>query len=208
MKIAKEAWPFAAPLIAAAAIGGVLLHPLAAAALVPPIAFVLWFFRDPERRPPGTSGALVSPADGRIIRAGPATVSVFMNVFNVHVCRSPMAGVVESVSHVPGRFLAAFKDEAPEQNERVAIDVAAGGRRLRFVLVAGLVARRIVCKVRPGEPVATGGRVGLIRFGSRVDVDVPPGARVLVEIGQRVVAGETVLAQLPPGSGVGPAEHG
>ena len=143
MRIAKEAWPFAVPLIVAALFLGVLLHPLALAVLALPIAFVLWFFRDPDRSAPGTPGALVSPADGRIIRAGPATVSVFMNVFNVHVCRSPVAGVVESVNHVPGRFLAAFKDSAPEQNERVAIDVGCGvDRRNVRVRLRGCGGRR------------------------------------------------------------------
>jgi phosphatidylserine decarboxylase len=197
MRIAREAWPFAAPLIAAAVAGGFLLHPLVFAAFLPPILFTLWFFRDPERTPPTSSGVLVCPADGRIIRAGPGAVSVFMNVFNVHVCRSPVAGTVDGVEHFSGRFLAAFKDSASEQNERMSIGIAAGGGRVRFVLVAGLVARRIVCKVERGRRLAAGERVGLIRFGSRVDVDLPPGSRILVTMGEKVVAGETVLAQLP-----------
>jgi len=197
MRIAPEVWPFAVPLIAAAALGGFLLHPLLIVALLPPIAFTLWFFRDPERTPPSSPGVLVCPADGRIIRAGPASVSVFMNVFNVHVCRSPVAGSVVAVEHHSGRFLAAFKDCASEQNERVSIEIDAGGGRIRFVLVAGLVARRIVCKVERGQRLAAGERVGLIRFGSRVDVDLPPGSRVLVAMGEKVGAGETVLARLP-----------
>jgi phosphatidylserine decarboxylase len=197
VRIAREAWPFAVPLIAAAAVGGYLLHPLLIAAFLPPIAFTLWFFRDPDRTSPTSAEALVCPADGRIIRAGPASVSVFMNVFNVHVCRSPVAGTVEGVQYFSGRFMAAFKDCASEQNERVSIEIAAGGGGVRFVLVAGLVARRIVCKVERGQRLAAGERVGLIRFGSRVDVDLPPGSRILVATGEKVVAGETVLAELP-----------
>jgi phosphatidylserine decarboxylase len=180
-----------AALVAATAPPWIALVPAAAA------AFTLWFFRDPERHGPGTPGAILSPADGRILRASPAGVSIFMNVFDVHVCRSPVGGTVESVRHVSGRVLAAFKHAAPEQNERVSIVVADAGRAVTFVLVAGLVARRIVCKVVEGRRLAAGERVGLIRFGSRVDVALPPGCRVLVQVGQRVRAGETPLAQEP-----------
>jgi phosphatidylserine decarboxylase len=160
------------------------------------LLFVVWFFRDPDRTPPGEPGALVSPADGRIIRAAGDSVSIFMNVFNVHVCRSPAAGTVESAVHEPGRFLAAFKDEAPLANERTAIRLDAGPMSLEFTLIAGLIARRIVCKVRRGQVLARGERVGLIRFGSRVDVKLPDGARPTVAVGDRVRAGETVIARL------------
>jgi phosphatidylserine decarboxylase len=196
MKIAVEAWPFAVPLMALA-IAGAFLHPLVAAPFVIACAFVLWFFRDPERIPPDDADTLVCPADGKIIKAGPRMISVFMNVFNVHVVRSPIAGCIESVEHLPGRFMAAWNDRASEENERLSIVVADGPRRVRFVLVAGLVARRIVCKVRPGQPIAAGERVGLIRFGSRVDVELLAGSEVLTCIGDRVVAGETLLARIP-----------
>lgn len=204
MRIARDAWPFALPLAAAAGLTWVYAHPLLAAPFAAAAGFTLWFFRDPERTTPDVPGAIVSPADGRILRAGPKTISVFMNVFDVHVCRTPLAGNVEGVEHVAGRFLAAFRADAPEQNERVAIVVRAGEQRVRFVLVAGLVARRIVCRVVRGQRLAAGERIGLIRFGSRVDVDLPSSSRVLVEVGQRVRAGETTLARVGGSPGVFP----
>jgi phosphatidylserine decarboxylase len=196
MKVAPEAWPFVVPLVAVAALCGVFLHPAIGAVLLAPIAFTLWFFRDPERVTPDDPGTLISPADGKIIRTGPDRISIFMNVFNVHVCRSPLAGRIESVEHIQGKFMAAFRDPASEQNERVVLDVENGSLKVRFVLIAGLVARRIVCKVAAGTRLAAGERVGLIRFGSRVDVVIPEGSEVLVALGQHVVAGETRLARM------------
>ena len=108
------------------------------------LLFTLWFFRDPERRTPGDDDALIAPADGRIIRAGPEGISIFMNVFNVHVCRAPRGGQVLAVEHSPGRFLAAYKDDAPLHNERTTIVVANGGREQRFTLIAGLIAPLIL----------------------------------------------------------------
>lgn len=196
MSIARESLPFALPLAAATVLAGWLSHPALAVIPFLLLLFTLWFFRDPERSVPEGPRILVSPADGRIIRTGPDRISIFMNVFNVHVCRSPMAGQVGDVTHVDGRFLAAFKDEASEHNERTTIELAGDGRSLRFTLIAGLIARRIVSKVREGQQLSAGQRVGLIRFGSRVDVEVPPGGEVTVELGQRVVAGETVIVRL------------
>ena len=178
------------------------------AALVPAalLLFCLNFFRDPERRPAGADDLLLSPADGRIIRADGTRVSIFMNVFDVHVCRSPAAGTVAKVERFPGRFLAAMKDDASEHNERTSIVIDGGPARVTFTLVAGLVARRIVCRVSPGQTLARGERVGIIRFGSRVDVDLPPGATALVPVGRRVVAGESPIARLASRSGgEGPA---
>jgi phosphatidylserine decarboxylase len=174
------------------------------APLVLLIVFAAWFFRDPERRAPSDPRALVSPADGKVLRVDSRGLSVFMNVFDVHVCRCPMAGRIARVEHVPGSFLAAYRDDAAEHNERAQIVVQAPGRELRFTLVAGLVARRIVCRVQPGQELATGERVGLIRFGSRVDVALPPGAVPQVARGQRVRAGTTVIARLVE-AGSGPA---
>ena len=195
MRIAEEAAPFAAGWMV---LGGALALWSPTAALVPLglLAFTLYFFRDPERLPPVEPDVVVSPADGRILQAGPARISVFLNLTDVHICRAPVGGLVGSVAHVSGRFLAAFKDEASEQNERTLITVETERGPLAFTLVAGLIARRIVCKVVPGQSVATGERVGLIRFGSRVDVDLPAGARIEVRVGRRVVAGETVIARL------------
>jgi phosphatidylserine decarboxylase len=160
------------------------------------LAFTVNFFRDPERRTPDEPGALISPADGKVIRADASRVSIFMNVFDVHVCRSPVAGRVTSVRHEPGRFVAAMKDEASEHNERTTIVVQPkDGPPARFVLVAGLVARRIVCRVAEGRELEAGDRVGIIRFGSRVDVDLPEGVVAAVRVGARVVAGESVVAR-------------
>ncbi len=195
MKIAREGWPIAAGVGFVGLTAGLMWLPAGFLFLVF-LLFTLWFFRDPERRTPGDSDVLVSPADGRVIRADSDRISIFMNVFNVHVCRTPMAGRVVEVTHTPGRFLSAFKDAASEQNERASIDVESGGRTLRFTLVAGLIARRIVCRVGEGRRLAAGERVGLIRFGSRVDIDLPPGAQRAVGVGHRVVAGESILARL------------
>lgn len=202
MTIDRAAYPFLVPAAALTA-AAAWLEPWVAVLPAGFFCFAAWFFRDPERRPPSDPRAILSPADGKIIVAGPGRVSVFMNVFNVHVCRAPVAGRVASVDYRPGRFLAAFKDDAPEQNERTAIEVA-GAFPVRFTLIAGLIARRIVCRVEPGRTLAAGERVGLIRFGSRVDVELPPGSTVAVAIGDRVVAGETILARAPDRAG-GPA---
>jgi len=197
MKIAPEALPLAACLGVLLVAAG-WLHPALALGGSPLLLFTLWFFRDPHRRVPAAPDALISPADGKIIQAGPRRVSIFMNVFDVHVCRAPMAGRVESLEHHRGRFLAAFKDEASTQNERLVVTLSQGSRTIRFTLVAGLVARRIVCRLAVGESVQAGQRIGLIRFGSRVDVDLPQDAEVRARLGQRVVAGETLLVTLAP----------
>jgi phosphatidylserine decarboxylase len=160
------------------------------------LVFTLNFFRDPERRTPDAENAVISPADGRVIKASEGRISIFMNVFDVHVCRAPVAGRVTSVAHEPGRFLAAMKDEASEQNERTTVVVQPDdGAPVKFVLVAGLIARRIVCRVAAGDTLRAGERVGIIRFGSRVDLDLPSGTVPSVRIGDRVVAGESVVAR-------------
>ena len=174
-------------------------------------AWCAYFFRDPDRVTPLRDGLVISPADGRIcaieevvppaeIDVGPAQrirVSVFMNVFDCHVNRSPIAGRVVAMTYVPGKFVNADLDKASEDNERQALTIeTAGGVRLGVVQIAGLVARRIVCFVKQGEPLGVGERFGLIRFGSRVDVYLPPGKHPLVAVGQWTIAGETVLADL------------
>jgi phosphatidylserine decarboxylase len=197
MRIAKESLPSLAALSLAALLAAFFNGYLALcfAAL---LAMALWFFRDPDRSPPPEPDVLVSPADGKVIKAEPHEISIFLNLLDVHVCRSPVSAKVERVEHRPGRFLAAYKDEAQEHNERVTLSLAAGERRFSLNLVAGLVARRIVCKVVAGQTVHLGERVGLIQFGSRVDLTLPPGCLLAVRQGQRVVAGETVIARLPP----------
>lgn len=195
MRIDSAAWPFVAG-AAAAVVLCAWLSPWLVAFPAAALVFTLNFFRDPNRSVPADAASIVSPACGRVIRADPSRVSIFMNVFDVHVCRSPVAGRVVAVEHHAGRFFAAFRDEASEENERATIVVqTAAGVAVRFTLVAGLVARRIVCRVGPGRALLAGERVGIIRFGSRVDVDLPEGAIPTVVIGERVVSGETVVAR-------------
>jgi len=174
-------------------------------------AWCAYFFRDPERVTPLRAGLVISPADGRIsaiekvvpppeldLEREPTTrISVFMNVFDVHVNRSPLEAKIAKINYIPGVFLNAELDKASEDNERQAftLELADGGK-LGVVQIAGLIARRIVKFVTEGERLTAGQRIGLIRFGSRVDVYLPKGAAALVAIGQCAIAGETVLADL------------
>ncbi len=170
-----------------------------------------YFFRDPPRVTPLREGLIVSPADGIVSQIEPALppvelelgdraltrISVFMSVFNCHVNRAPVAGMVRKVAYRPGKFFNASLDKASEHNERNGLVIAmADGRALGVVQIAGLVARRILCFTAEGRSLATGERFGLIRFGSRLDVYLPDGVAPLVAVGQTMVAGETVLADL------------
>ena len=181
---------------------------------------ILAFFRDPRRVTPLGDNLIISPADGLVtlikqmdaprelviddgtgapgLSSGPVTrISIFMSVFDVHINRAPIGGTVRRVVYIPGRFLNADLDKASEENERQHILIERGdGTRIGFTQIAGLVARRIVPFVKPGDMLAAGQRVGLIRFGSRVDVYLPAGTEPKVLIGQKVIAGETVLAEL------------
>ena len=195
MKIDPAGWPFVTGLALVAIAVAIWSWWLAALPLAL-LVFTLNFFRDPERDVPGDPALVLSPACGRIIRADASRVSIFMNVFDVHVCRSPVAGRVVSVEATRGRFVSAYRDAASEHNERVVIVIAPpAGPPVRVTLVAGLIARRIVCRVAAGRTLSAGERIGIIRFGSRVDVDLPPGASVSVSLRQRVVSGETPLAR-------------
>jgi phosphatidylserine decarboxylase len=178
-------------------------------------AWCAYFFRDPRRVTPVREGLIVSPADGRVSQvslASPPTelemgvaprprVSIFMSVFDVHVNRSPATGPVERIAYRPGKFLNADLDKASEDNERNGLVIRTAAGRIGIVQIAGLLARRIVCFVREGQAVTAGDRIGLIRFGSRVDVYLPEGMRPLVSEGQLSVAGETVIADLANSSG-------
>ncbi|MBE3639374.1 phosphatidylserine decarboxylase [Mangrovicoccus algicola] len=170
-----------------------------------------YFFRDPERVTPPRPGLVVSPADGIVSLIEPAVppaelglpdvpltrVSVFMSVFNCHVNRVPVAGEVTAVAYRPGKFFNASLDKASSDNERNALAIRLeDGRDIAVVQIAGLVARRILCFVQPGTRLARGERFGLIRFGSRLDVYLPPGVAPMVAVGQTMVAGETVIAEL------------
>ena len=184
-------------------------------------AWCAYFFRDPWRVTPLRDGLVIAPADGRVVSVGPAApppelglgdapmlrVGIFLNVFDVHVNRMPMAGRVVKRAYHAGKFLNASVDKASEENERMAIRLATGeGADIAVVQIAGLVARRIVCTVAEGQEVVAGERFGLIRFGSRTDIYLPPGWAVLALAGQRMIGGETVIAdaraQEPPRRGV------
>jgi len=183
--------------------------------------WMVYFFRDPWRVTPTRPGLLLSPADGLVVSIAAATppselamgdmavvrVSIFLNIFDVHVTRAPVGGRVAAMRYTKGRFLNASLDKASEDNERLAIRIAPPeGPDIAFVLVAGLVARRIVCNLYDGQQVASGQRVGIIRFGSRVDIYCPPPYVPMVVAGQRMVGGETVLAdrlaEEPPRQGI------
>jgi phosphatidylserine decarboxylase len=205
--IAREGWPFLA-IALAAALGLSFLQwwVLAALAWIAAI-FILQFFRDPARDVPTQAGAVLSPADGRIVLVGKAhdpyldrdalKISVFMNVFNVHSNRSPVDGTVRNKWYHAGSFLNAALDKASLENERNALHiVTAAGVDVTCVQIAGLIARRILCYVGPGDALARGQRYGFIRFGSRVDVYLPPAAAPKVAVGDIVYATTTVLAQL------------
>ncbi|MEE9554090.1 MAG: phosphatidylserine decarboxylase [candidate division Zixibacteria bacterium] len=162
---------------------------------------VMLFFRDPQRKIPEGEKLVISPADGKVIKceAGPveSTVSIFLSVLNVHVNRSPVTGSVKSVNFVKGRFLTAFKDRAQRENQRNEIEIETESGIVRFHQVTGAIARRTIFRPEPGEKVTVGKRVGLIRFGSRVDLTLPAGTTIEVRKGQKVVAGETIIGRLP-----------
>lgn len=173
----------------------------------------IYFFRDPPRGVPQDDGVLIAPADGlvqMVTQAVPPAelglgdrpltrVSIFLSVFDVHINRTPCAGTIDVVAYRPGKFLSANADKASEENERMAIALRRGdGRMIGFVQIAGWVARRIVCYVKPSQAVMAGERFGHIRFGSRTDLYLPEGARLLVAAGQRMIGGETVMAELDP----------
>lgn len=205
-----EGWKFVAIFAIVSVIGTVFIPHF----FWPGLILTLWcafFFRDPIRTVPAREGLLVSPADGlvqNITRVIPSPslnmgetertrISIFLNVFDVHVNRIPIAGTVTSLHYHPGAFFNASLDKASEENERQYITVTtASGVSVGVVQIAGLIARRILCTLKVGQIVAGGERLGLIRFGSRVDVYLPEGVEPLVVVGQRAVGGETVLADL------------
>ena len=208
--IHREGWRFAAAFAVVDAVLWWLWQPLGWIGLLA-TAWCVYFFRDPPRVTPVRSGLVVSPADGVVQMIQPAVppaelglparplarVSVFMNVFDVHVNRIPADGVVTGLAYRPGAFFNASLDKASELNERQSLRLGLpDGRELVVVQIAGLVARRIRCDVRAGQVLRAGERIGLIRFGSRVDVYLPDTVAPLVAVGQRTVAGETVLADL------------
>ena len=175
---------------------------------VPPLllaAFFLWFFRDPRRSIPTVPGGIVSPADGVVTEAewvettqgSKLRISIFLNVFDVHVNRSPIAGTVKLVEYREGGFLNAMAPESSLTNEQTLIQVEGDGYEVSLKQIAGLLARRIVCNVKAGDKVQRGDRIGMIKFGSRCDVLMPAEATLKVRTGERVKGGSTLLAVLP-----------
>ena len=199
IRIAREGYRFvfvASALAAAALAAGWLAAGVALAAAALALA---GFFRDPERTAPDGDGVVVSPADGKVVEVSDEgrRLSIFLSPLDVHVNRAPMNGRVQDVRYRPGRFFAANRGKASDENERNVVEfVEDSGKTLQVVQIAGFLARRIVCDVGPGDPLRKGERFGLIMFGSRVDLRLPPGAAVEVRPGQRVRSGETVVARL------------
>jgi phosphatidylserine decarboxylase len=213
LSIHREGYPFIA-LFAAVNLLAFLFAAWAGWLLLPITVWCIAFFRDPERKAPEGAGLIICPADGKllpIVEAVPPAelgmgdaprprLSIFMNVFNVHVNRNPVSGSVIALAYRAGKFFNASFDKASIHNERMSIRVRPEGettddKDLAVVQIAGLVARRIVCDLRQGEGVRRGARFGIIRFGSRVDVFLPPGTEILVQAGITTKAGETVLAR-------------
>ncbi len=198
--LSPQGWPFVLGALLAWLLCWWLQWTMTSMALLLLLAFVVNFFRDPEREIPRDEAAFLSPADGRVIRAerreGHLRVDIFMNVFNVHVNRAPMSGQITDMCYTRGSFVNASYDEASEQNERNRFTLRnEKGEILSFTQISGLLARRIVSYVRPGETVRAGQRIGMIRFGSRVDCQIPPDFELNVQVGDKVQAGCTVLAR-------------
>jgi phosphatidylserine decarboxylase len=212
--LAREGYPFIAYAVGLTALLALFAWKLHSAVLAVPAAvsflltlFVISFFRNPERTPPGDDRTVIAPADGTVIVVERVTetplgsealkISIFMSVFNVHVNRAPLGGTVVDIAYVPGRFLDARDGRASSENERNAVVLeTAAGVRIAFVQIAGLIARRIICYPRVGDLLVRGARYGLIRFGSRVDVYLPVDVEPLVKLGDTTTAGETVLGRL------------
>src|SRR5712691_450657 len=201
----KEGYYFGLPLLVLGGVFYLLQWNVAAVVLVLLALFVFSFFRDPERVIPAESGAVVSPGDGRVVvvadeesagRPG-KRVSIFLAVWNVHVNRSPAAGTITKMEYRPGKFLAAMRQRASVENEQNIFTLSTEAGEMVFKQIAGLIARRVVSWKKQGEKVARGERIGLVRFGSRVDVWVPKEAEILVRLGENVKGGSSVLARWP-----------
>ncbi|MFP5259517.1 MAG: phosphatidylserine decarboxylase family protein [Acidobacteriota bacterium] len=204
--LARDGLPIIGFFALATLVAALLRWPWLAGLFLLLTAFSLNFFRDPDRTAPTEAGIVVAPADGVVCKMGEETdpasgekrqvVCIFMNVFNVHVNRSPVTGVVSEVRYIPGKFFNASLDKASTDNERNLIVVTdAEGERFTVIQIAGLIARRIVCPAKPGDRLARGERYGMIKFGSRLDVYLPRGYVPAVTMGQKTTAGVTVLAK-------------
>jgi phosphatidylserine decarboxylase len=211
----KEGYYFGLPLLLLAGAAYLTQWTVVAVVLVCLALFVFSFFRDPERVIPSDLGAIVSPGDGRVVvvtdeedsgRPG-KRISIFLAVWNVHVNRAPAAGVITKLEYRPGKFLAAMRERASTENEQNVFTLSTDAGEMVFKQIAGLIARRVVSWKKQGERVARGERIGLVRFGSRVDVWVPKDAEILVKLGDNVKGGASVLASWPKKTGYRPAQE-
>ena len=201
VRMASEGWVFVLPLAGATVLSALVgWWGVTGVGLVLTVGVAL-FFRDPERSIPQTPESIVSPADGRVMEIVPENaqtrrISIFLSLWDVHINRAPYGGIVQSVVYTPGKFLAAYRQEASWVNEANTITIADHGREFIVKQIAGILARRIVCRVQPGDTLEKGQRYGLIRFGSRTDLLLPATAEIAVQVGDVVRGGETILAFL------------
>lgn len=211
----RDGYYYALALIAAALFVGWFASPWLAVVPLLLAVFFLWFFRDPERIIPNAAGALVSPADGKVTDVSAfnwsgekkTRISIFLNVFDVHVNRSPIAGIVRDVRYKRGKFLNAMNETSAEQNEQNVVELEGDGQRIVFKQIAGLLARRIVFRPKIGDRLERGQRIGMMKFGSRMDVVFDASAAVKVKVGDRVRGGESILAYLPVQRELATAAH-
>ena len=208
MRIDPAGWPFVLGGLVLAIVALWLFRPLVGITLLILTTFFLFFFRDPDRTSAAPDTAVLSPADGRVMVAGPSTsptfpsgqwqqISIFLSPIDVHVNRLPVGGRVVSVKYHPGRFLPAYRSDAGELNEYTEVTIDHGGQMIVVRQIVGILARRIVCRIKEGDVVKAGDRFGVMKFGSRMDVFLPRDAALQTKVGEKVVGGITVLAALP-----------
>jgi phosphatidylserine decarboxylase len=205
LKLAKDGLPTVSALFVLFALAAVFLPWRWPAALAALCGLAMWFYRDPDRVPPEGENIFVAPADGKVVEIGPAAhpftgaatkVGIFMNAFSVHVNRAPCQGTVDYLEYVPGRKLAVFAPKASEVNERHCVGLLTKHGPVLLVQIAGLMARRIVCRVRRGDVLATGERYGMIKLGSKVDIYLPEGVKLQVKLGDKVYAGKSPIGAM------------
>ena len=208
MKLDPAGYPFIGGTVAVALAAALTVGGLGAVPLLILAAFFTYFFRDPDRVSPSDPKVVLSPADGRVLVAGPAApgvappgewkqISIFLSPMDVHVNRTPVAGRVTKVDFRKGRFLPAYHHDAAGHNERSEVWIDHGGKTVVFRQIVGSLARRVVCRVKPGDVLAPGERFGIMKFGSRMDVFLPTGSILLVKVGDQVIGGVTPIATLP-----------
>jgi phosphatidylserine decarboxylase len=207
MRIDPAGWPFVLGGLAVAIVAAFFAGTIYGLVFLGLTIFLLFFFRDPEREIHAPPDAVLSPADGRVMVAGPSTaqrfpvpvwqqISVFLSPMDVHINRMPVGGRILKVDYHPGRFMPAFKADAGDLNEYTEVTVEHGGETIVFRQIVGILARRIVCRVNPGDEVRAGDRMGVMKFGSRMDIFLPASAVIHTRVNDKVVAGQTVVATL------------